>query len=206
MNLSEYGPFANVVALALALVATFSILLLKAFGRLKRWTWLSAGSPPFVVTAAARAVVVALMAATYVAISKSNYGWFSGFAVLSGLLTFGTIARFDWLRKIHVVGVPVVGEHGQQLREENVVVGVEANMRPEAREALGNARKSKSGLSLRQFMSGYGAQRVNDPESIWDRELLAGISSRLMMLLMLAVLFGVMTLFWSAFVIDVFNR
>ena len=55
-------------------------------------------------------------------------------------------------------------------------------------------------------MNGYGAQRVNDPEAIWDRELLAGISSRLMLLFMSAVLCGVLTLFWSAFVIEVFNR
>ena len=206
LNLSEYGPFANVVAVALALVATFSMLLLKTFGRLKRWTWLAAGSPPFIVTAAARAVVVAFMAATYVTITKSNYRSFGMLAILSGVVTFAAIARFDWLRKIHVLAVPLVGKNGEHVGEESVVVGLESNMRPQARKALVDARKANGALSLRQFMSGYGSQRVNDPEAIWDRELLAGISTRLMLLLMSAVLFGVLALFWSAFVIEVFNR
>ncbi len=34
MDIAQYGPFANVVAVALALVATFSVLLLKMLGRI----------------------------------------------------------------------------------------------------------------------------------------------------------------------------
>ena len=103
MNLSQYGPFANIVGLAGALVATFSMLLLKMLGSVKRWTWLASGAPPFLVTAAARMLSVALMAVTYVTISKTNYGWFAAAAVLCGVLGFIAIVRFDCLRERHVV-------------------------------------------------------------------------------------------------------
>jgi hypothetical protein len=87
-----------------------------------------------------------------------------------------------------------------------VVVGLESNLRPEAKAALAVARKNKGGVSLRQFMSGYGAQRVNHPEALWDSELLADTSSSLTMTLMFVVLLGVMTLFWSAFTIEAAGR
>jgi hypothetical protein len=73
MDLDKYGPFMNVVAVASALVATFSMLLLKMFGGIQRWTWLTSGAPSFVVTAAARSVAVALMALTYIVITKENF-------------------------------------------------------------------------------------------------------------------------------------
>lgn len=112
MTLSNYGPFANVVAIASALVATFSTLVLKMVGGVKRWTWLASSSPPFVVTAAARMLAVALMAVTYVTIDKSNYGWFGAAAILCGILGFVAIARFDRLRRLYVVQIPLVGEKG----------------------------------------------------------------------------------------------
>jgi hypothetical protein len=213
MNLGRYGPFANVVALASALVATFSVLLLKMLGGVKRWSWLGSGSPPFLVTAGARVVAVALMAVTYVTISKSNYRYFGGAAVILGLLGFAAIVRFDRLRKLHVVSIPMVGADGKSLLdkkkkplEQNVVVGLESQLRDEARVALADARKKKGGLSVRQFMSGYGAQRVNDPEALWDPALLAGLSSSLTTTLMWILLLAVMTLFLSAFVIDAAGR
>ena len=213
MNLGQYGPFANVVALASALVATFSILLLKMLGGVKRWSWLASGSPPFLVTAGARVVAVALMAVTYVTISKSNYRYFGGAAVILGLLGFAAIVRFDRLHKLHVVSIPMVGADGNPLLdkkkrplEQNVVVGLESQLRDEARIALADARKKKGGLSVRQFMSGYGAQRVNDPEALWDPALLAGLSSSLTTTLMWILLLAVMTLFLSAFVINAAGR
>lgn len=213
MNLGQYGPFANVVALGSALVATFSVLLLKMLGGVKRWSWLASGSPPFLVTAGARVVAVALMAVTYVTISKSNYRYFGGAAVLLGLLGFVAIVRFDRLRKLHVVSIPMVGADGKPLLdrkerplEQNVVVGLESQLREDARVALADARKNKGGLSVRQFMSGYGAQRVNDPEALWDSALLAGLSSSLTTTLMWILLLAVMTLFLSAFVIDAAGR
>lgn len=139
MDLGRYGPFANVVALASALVATFSILLLKMIGRVKRWTWLVSGTPSFLVTAAARMLAVALMAVTYVVISKSNYLWFGGAAILSGVLGFAAVARFDHLRRLHIRPIPLVGANGKPLMdkkhrvlEQNVVIGGEDNLRPNA--------------------------------------------------------------------------
>src|SRR5579872_109943 len=210
MNLTQYGPFANVVALGLALVATFSVLLLKMLGGIARWSWLASGSPPFLVKAGARVVAVALMAVTYVTISRSNYRYFGGAAVLLGLLGFAAIVRFDRLRKLYVWSIPIVGPDGKPLldkkkqpSEQNIVHGLESQLRSEARDALAEARKTKGGISVRQFMSGYGAQRVNDPEALSDSALLADISSRLTTTLMLTLLLAVMTLFLSAFVIDV---
>lgn len=209
MHLGKYGPFADVVALASALVATFSILLLKMLGRVTQWTWLASGAPPFLVSAAARGLAVALMAVTYLAINSKNYGWFAGAAILSGIIAFSTIVSFDKLRKIHIVPVPQVGANGKPLRDRrgreiqsNVVIGTEADLRPEAKSALSIARKKSGGVSLRQFMAGYGAQKLNDPEALWDSTLLAEISNKLTVRLMLIALSAVMTVFWAAFAIQ----
>jgi hypothetical protein len=86
-----------------------------------------------------------------------------------------------------------------------VVVGLEADLRDDARVALAEARKKRPGLSVRQFMSGFG-ERVNDPEALWDPALLANIRSNLTMRLMYALLFGVMALFLGGFIIEVYNR
>jgi hypothetical protein len=197
------------VAIACSLVATFSVLLLKMFGNVKRWAWLTSESPPFLVTGGARVLAVALMAATYVTISSSNYHWFGAAAVASGVLGFLSVARFDRLRKIHVVHVPVVGPHGKQLADQkdrplytSVVIGSEQQLLPDAAVALKEARVRRGGISLTQFMSGYGAQSLNDPEALWDRGLLATVSNRLTTTLMYVVLLGVITLFLSAFVIE----
>jgi hypothetical protein len=81
--------------------------------------------------------------------------------------------------------------------EQNVVVGLEADLREDARVALSKAREKRAGLSIRQFMSGFGPQRVNDPEALWDSVLLGNLRSNMTITLMCAVLFGVMTLFWA---------
>ncbi len=213
MNLDRYGPFMNVVAAASALVATFSMLLLKMFGSVRRWTWLTSGEPPFLVTAGARALAVALMAVTYVTISKTNFGWFAGAATLCGVLGFVAIARFDRLRERHVVAIPMVGADGKPLKDrkkrevhQNVVVGLDADMREDAKAALTKARERRPGLSVPQFMSGFGPQHVNDPEALWDRALLANTRSNMTITLMCAILFGIMALFLGAFIIDVYNR
>ena len=212
MDPSQYGPFANVVALACALVATFSVLLLKMLGTLGRWTWLASDSPPFLVTAGARMLAVALMAVTYVTISSSNYGLFGVAAVLCGGMGFFLVARFDLLRKQHILKIPLVGAAGQQLVDvkgnalyDNIVIGLEADLLSQAKTDLHTARQ-KGGLSLAQFMSGYGAHNVNDPESLWDRALLARLSNTLTMTLMYIVLCAVMTVFLAAFVIDASSR
>lgn len=210
--MDEYGPFVNVVAIALALVAVFSTLLLRAIGNIKHWTWLSSGAPPFMVTAGSRLVAVALMAITYVTINESNYLWFGVAAVVFGVFGFWSVVRFDNLRKLYIHPIPLIDKDGQQLVDEkgnpsyeNIVIGLESQMRKEAKEAYDEAQKEAGGLSLPQFMSGYGATKVNDPEACWDRKTLTDISTRLIVTLMYIALSGVMALFLAAFVIEVAN-
>lgn len=211
MNTDQYGPFASVIGIACALVATFSMLLIKMLGGMKRWGWLAGGSPPFIVTGGARIVAVALMALTYVTITTANYRWFAGAAVLTGLVGFVCLIWFDRMRQIHVIAIPVVAADGGPLRdargrgqELHVVVGSEDQMREEARVAFDRARK-KSGVSLPKFMSGYGSS-PNDPGAIWDASLLASIRNHLTTLLMCFALLAVLTLFLAAFAIDAHGR
>jgi hypothetical protein len=208
-DLTRFGPFASVVAVALALVATFAVLLLKQFGRISRWTWLSSGAPSFMVTAAARTLAVVLMAVTYVTINKSNYIWFAVVAVVCGLMGFTMIAIFDRERERHVVQVPEVGPDGKQLvgpgtkgAVRSVVIGLEQDIREPARTALVEARKSNPSLSVIAFMSGFGI-RPYDPEALWDHTLLADIRNRLTVRLMWILLLGVMALFIAAFIVEV---
>ena len=213
IDLTEFGPFANVVFIACALVATFSLLLLKALGNVTRWTWLVSGSPSFLVTAGSRMVVVALMAITYVTIENSNSIWFGVGAVFFGLLGFWMVVRFEKLRRLHIAQIPMVGQNGRQLVDKgnnlifkNIVIGLESQMEDHAKEALKQARKERGGVSLVKFMGGYGDGEMNDPETIWSRDILARINNSLTVTLMFIVLFGVMALFLAAFVIEVTQR
>jgi hypothetical protein len=206
----KYGPFVNIVAVASFLVATFSVLLLKMLGKTTQWTWLASESTPFLVTAGPRILAVAFMAITYVTINQSNYLWFAVVAVLIGFFGFWAVIRFDQLRQRHVLAIPLVSEDGQPLRSrnnnprvKNIVIGLEPQLRSEAKEALRNARQQRGGLSLAQFMAGYGAQNLNDPEALWLKEVLADISNKLSLMLMFIVLSAVMAIFLAAFVIEV---
>ena len=80
-NVHEYGPFANVVVIAGALVATFAFLFLKMLGRAKKWAWLTGDTPSFMVKTGPRIAAVGAMAATYITINKANYGWFCAAAI-----------------------------------------------------------------------------------------------------------------------------
>ncbi|MBK9966624.1 MAG: hypothetical protein IPP07_17785 [Holophagales bacterium] len=199
----QYGPFINLMSVAAALVSLFSTMLLKSVGRVSKWTWLVTETPSFMVTAGARAVAVSIMALTYVTISPSNHQLFATGAVLAGLLCAGAIWRFDLLRR------PLLAPNGKQLtkhgipRSRAVLIGSEAQLLTQAAAALQKAREERGGISLRQFMSGYGAQSVNDPEALWDRGLLAGIGAALSTLIMLVMLSAVVALFLGAFVIYV---
>src|SRR5438309_4180694 len=174
MHVEKYGPFIDVVAVASALAATFSLFLVKSFGSLKRWTWLTSGAPSFLVSAAPRAVAVTLMAFTYVIIRKENLKWFAGAAVICGLLAFVAIAIFDRQRERHVAVIPQVApdstplvDHKNDPVVHHVVVGSEATLRKDAKTAFDKARKQSPGLSLMQFMSGFGPQHLNDPNALW---------------------------------------
>lgn len=211
--MDEYGPFANIAALALALVALFSMLLLKSVGSVKRWTWLTDDSPSFLVTTGPRALTVVLMAVAYLTASDSNQTWFIVAAALCGVLCLASIAYFDRTRRTHVVGIPLVGPEGAQLADgreqpltKNVVIGTEDDLMPAAKKALAKARKEAGGVSLVGFMSGYGATKVNDPEALWERTLLARIGSRLSLTLTAIVLFAVLSLFLAALILDVSLR
>ncbi len=215
MHLSEYGPFANVVAIAGFLVATFGILLLKALGRMNRWTWLAGSdqAPGFLVAGGARILAVALMAMTYVTIDAKNYLWFGGSAIIFGIIGFYMVARFDKLRKLYVLQVPLVGPGGSPLLNKkgkptfaSVVIATEDKMRDQAKQALAAARQKSGGVSIGQFMSGYGATKVNDPEALWDRPVLVENSTKLTRTLMYLTLCGVMALFVASFAIDVYMR
>jgi len=210
--MEEYGPFANIAAVALALVALFSMLLLKTIGSVKKWTWLADSSPSFLVTAGPRVLAIALMATAYLTAKKSNQTWFVAVTIVCGVLCLVAIAYFDRQRRVHVLGIPLVGPDGTQLTDadgtpktRNVVIGTEKDLVPAAKRALKAARAAGVGISLARFMSGYG-NPVNDPEALWDRGLLARIGSRLTLTLTGIVLFAVLTLFLAALLVDVAQR
>ena len=211
MQFSEYGPFANVVAIACAITATFSVFLLKMLGKMTRWSWLTKDSPSFLVTAGARMLVVALMAATYVTINGSNYRLYLIPAIGFGVLGFVTVIRFDYLRKLYILAVPLLAKDGQQLQDakgcrmfKNEVIGSEDQLKKSAKMDYKAAQKKTPGLSLPLFMSGYG--NINNPEDLWDRTLLVKKSNTLTIMLMGIVLSAVMVLFLAALVIEAANR
>jgi hypothetical protein len=206
MFTGKYGPFAETIAIASALVAVFSGLLLQMIGKVSQWTWLIHDSPPFMVTAGARAVAVALIALSYNFINKSNYGWFAGAAVLFAVVAFVLIGRFDVLRKAHLCKVPLLNKNGSQARTlfrspkyEQLVIGDESNMNAAAAAAY----KQAGAVSLCKFMSGYGKNAVNDPAAIWSMTALAKISNAMTMALMGILLCAVMALYLAASSVEV---
>lgn len=212
MNTEDYGPFAEVITIAAALAATFSLLGLKAFGRMKQWSWLVDDSPPFLVTAGARALAVVSIALTFVLISGTNYRLFGGLAFIVAALAAWLIVRFDRLRKVHIYRVPLLNENGTQVRDDdggllhsNLVIGTEKTMRADAKKALAKARENHGAVSLTDFLGGYGGSRTNNPEACWSREELASISSNLTMALMGIVLTTVLALYLAASVVHVYQ-
>jgi hypothetical protein len=209
--MSKYGPFATIVATALALAAVFSALLLRTLGSVKKWAYLADKPPPFLVTAGPRLLALALMATGYLLINKSNYGWSLAGAVVCACLGAAAIIYFDRQRQLHVLEIPLVAKDGSQLTTDgvpqttNVIIGDENTMLPAARKALDKACK-RGALSLARFMSGYGEGKLNDPEALWDRSLLAKIGSRITIALMSVILFAVLALFLAALSIAAANR
>src|ERR1700744_2340447 len=112
MFLHKYGPFAQIVLIASALLATFSVLLLKMMGRLSQWTFLVADSPSFIVTAGARFVALILMASVYATINENNYLFFAAAAIVCGFVGLFFILRFNKARILYTVKIPLVGRHG----------------------------------------------------------------------------------------------
>lgn len=209
--MNKYGPFINIIAIALALVAAFSTLLNKMLGKMDRWAWLSDNPPTFLITAGPRIIAVAFMALAYVTINRSNYLLFAIAAVLIAAFAFWSIVRFDFLRKLYIVQIPLLREDGQISRDpkgnprlRNVVIGPEEEMKEDVKEVFFEARKNHKGLDVINFMSGFApGGRVNDPAVIWPREILIEISNKLSVLLMFIALSAVLVLYIAAFVIEV---
>lgn len=206
MSMEQFGLFGAVVTIALALISTFSLMLLKMFGGMKKWAGIAGEDAPFVVKAGARFLGIAAIAATYVWISKTNYHWFLGACLLSGLIAVILLARFDRLRKLHVRQVPIVGEGAKQIGTETIVIGTEATMRDEAKKRLSEARKAKGPMSILSYLSGAGADKLYDPETCWDAEVLSRIRSHLTMLLVWISIFGVLVLYLGASSIEIATR
>ena len=207
MELNDYGPFATIVAIIFALAATFSVSLLKMLGNVRQWTWLTAGPPPFLVTAGARVLAVAVMAVAYVTIDESTYRYFLAATVLTGVVCLLSVVCFDRLRRLYVVQVPIVNENGGEPSgaRASVVIGPEDKLLPEAADSLRSARKRYGGVSLPKFMGGYGTP-VNDPLALWPSEILARIGNQLTVALLIVILSAVVTAFLAALVIVASTR
>lgn len=208
----DYGPFATTITYAAVLITLFSALLLKAVGKVSRWTFLAGGSdysPSFLVTAGVRALAIALIVLTFALIDKSNYLWFGGAAAACGLLMIILIGKFDEARQAHSCKVPELEVDGTVRRgwlggkkSYVVLIGTEDEMRPDAAAAY----QAAGSPGLCKFLSGYGVHQVNNPEAIWPKQLLASISSKMNLTLMGILLFGVMALYLAAAALEVHQR
>jgi len=212
MDLNKYGPFGQIVLIAGALAATFSLLLLKMIGRTRQWTWLVSDSPPLIVTVGARMLAVAVMAGVYITINEQNYLIFAGAAIVCGFLGVIYIIRFNRMRLLYIARIPLVATDGSQLQDgqgrlqfENVIIGKEEEINAEAKKHFKQAKSAHPGLTLLQFMSGYGTP-PNNPEALWSRNQLARLSNNLTMCLIWIALLGVVVIYVGAFVIEIYNR
>jgi hypothetical protein len=204
----KYGPFTQIVGLAAILATVFSVLVLRAIGKVSQWTFLVHDSPPFMINAGAQALGIALIAGSFIFIDNSNYGWFLGASILLGVLMMALVARLDRVRKQHLCKVPEINADGSQARTfwgkdkfKMVVIGDAADMNSKAAAAY-----RKLAVSPCKFMSGYGEHGVNDPAAIWPMDILAKNSNRMTILLMGILLSAVLALFVAAAAIEVHQR
>jgi hypothetical protein len=114
-SVDQFGPFAVVVGIAFALVAVFTAFVPQMLGKVERWTYLTSDAPTFLVRGGAQIAVIAVIGVTFVFVDKSNYRWFLLAALVMGLIGSALVIKFDHLRKVHVVQIPIVGSDGQQL-------------------------------------------------------------------------------------------
>jgi hypothetical protein len=207
MLADSFGPFATIVAIALALVAVFAQLAPRMIGKVSDWNWLAADSPSFVSMAGARIVCVVLMAIAFVTANAARRPPLIGAALVAAVLGLVCVRRFDLMRRVHTVALPIVGKDGKPTHDKKgknlsryVVIGSEADMLPNAKDAFDKARDSH-GVSLLKFMSGFGST-PNDPEALWDHALLARIAAKLSGLITYVVLLAVMALFLAALLVS----
>ena len=204
MDLSDYGPFATIIAMAAALAVSFGFLLTKAVGRLADWIWLSGDPPTALLRIAAKAPAIALIAWTYRTLDANNADAFLLSAVVLGILTAGLAIYLQRLIHVHVENVPVTGPCGQQAVDANgnpmfrpIFIGTEAEMLTDPRRAFRGAKGQDSSLSVVQFISGYGTPPYN-PQAVWSRSTLAAVRTRLYVFALATVLAAIMTLYVAA--------
>lgn len=205
--MDDFGPLTNVAAGALSLVALFASLVPRAIGKLNSWAALADRPPNILTLAPARILSVVVMAISYVTIdSRTRWIWMT-IAAGSAIALMLCVFRFDHMRRLHIASIPEVGADGRPLVDakgqpvvRNVVIGSESKLRLGAAGALEEARR-KGGVSLRDFMAGYGV-RLNDPSTLWEDGYLVRVATGLARYLTAIVLFGVVGLFLAALILD----
>lgn len=205
----EYCPFETTILIAAGLLTFSDKLVLMAVGKVSQWTFLTDDSPPFIITAGTRALTISLIVLTYIFIDKSNYIWFGGAIALFALLAIVFINKFRYVLKAHTCRIPLLRKDGSQKKGwfkppkfKVVVIGSEGDMKQAAAEKY----KELGAVSLCKFLSGYGQNEVNNPETIWTKGTLAKISSKMTLLLIGFILCCVMTLYLAAYTVVVHQR
>lgn len=203
--MDEYGVFSAIVATAGALVLTFSAMIVNMIGRARKWTWMVAEQSPDIPMLGAKVAGIVILAATYLKAKPSNADWFLGLAAAFAIVAVVAIVRFNGLRKLHVLLIPVVGADGTQQRDargrlvfEPKLIGKEHDMLKRAKKHFEAAKKERKALTFSGFIAGYGPY---DAEAIWGREYLARLENRFMTLLMTIFLSVSVPLFMVALVI-----
>lgn len=208
MEGNQYGPFEDIVAVAGALIATFSLFYEKMLGSVKRFPWLTGASTTLLVTGGAKVLTLVAMVIIYVTIDNDNWRYFAAGMVVIAVFCCLKSTHLDRLRQDHVVAVPKVGPDGSQLRDKrkkklytHLVIGSECELKPHAAQSLNNARKRDPSLTLVEFMAGFGTRTVNRPAALWEQRILAEHAHRLTRAFMYVVLSSVLTLFLASNVI-----
>ena len=211
MDPNQYGPFATTIAVAAALAASCSLLLVKSVGRLPKWAWLGGDVPQPLLTTAVKAPAFVLIAVTFISINKDNYPAFLALSAVSAAIVACLAFRLHHHRILHVVFVPETASDGSHMRDADgkpvyrpVVIGAEADMLPAAANAYAAAKAKNASLTLSRFVSGFGTPY--DPESIWSPETLAAVRDRLCLFAMGIILAAVMSLYLSASAVEASMR
>jgi hypothetical protein len=211
IDVDKFGPFANTMAVATFLVATFAGLLFKAMGRISRWTWFVPTTSTFMILLPARVISWALIAVTYVLINPDNYIIFFGLAIVLAIVAFWQFFVFNRLRIIHVMEIPEVGNDGQPLVingkeiKRSIVIGTEKDMMPRIKKIFREACEQHRDLTIRKFLSGFG-NAIYDPFNVWPAEVLARISNGLTAALVYTMFGAVMTLYLASLSLSIWMK
>jgi len=213
MDLTQFGPFAAQVAVAFALLALFSTFLARMIGDVDEWSRLMGGVPKFVVTLGPRAIVIAAIGLTYFTLTNESLLIYISISILAAIATSILTLRYFRQVSLFTCKVPLLtkdGKHAVDKRgkelSSRIIVGAEETMRPEAFKKFAALKEENGGLSLCQFLAGYGGTKTYDPEAAWSREILVEISSSLLTKLMLIISSGVLVLYWVAAVVELSIR